>query len=63
MNGGKGARAGGGGSGGGSINIFYGGTYTKTGQVLATGGSGGGANYGGCIGGNGGDGCITEQQI
>ncbi len=54
--------AGGGGSGGGSINIFYGGTYTKTGQVLATGGTGG-AGGNGNAGGNGGDGCITEQQI
>jgi hypothetical protein len=53
-------RAGGGGSGGGSINIFYGGTYTKNGNVLATGGAGGIA---GGNGGKGGDGCITEQQI
>ena len=53
---------GGGGSGGGSINIFYGGTYTKTGQVLATGGTGG-AGGNGNAGGKGGDGCITEQQI
>jgi hypothetical protein len=52
--------AGGGGSGGGSINIFYGGTYTKNGSVLATGGDGGTGFY---AGGKGGDGCITEQQI
>ena len=52
---------GGGGSGGGSINIFYGGDYTKNGQVHATGGAGGtSTNYNG---GKGGDGCITEQQI
>jgi len=58
---GKSAGSGGGGSGGGSINIFYGGNYTKTGQVLSTGGVGGGsATY---AGGKGGDGCITEQQI
>lgn len=52
--------SGGGGSGGGSINIFYGGTYTKNGSVIATGGNGGNATY---KGGKGGDGCITEQQI
>ncbi len=55
-----GPQGGGGGSGGGSINIFYGGSYTKTGSVLATGGVGGTASY---TGGDGGDGCITEQQI
>jgi hypothetical protein len=54
------SRAGGGGSGGGSINIFYGGSYTNNGQVLATGGSGGTGN---APGGKGGDGCITETQI
>jgi hypothetical protein len=54
---------GGGGSGGGSINIFYGGTYTKTGQVLATGGDGGTGGSSGYTGGKGGDGCITETQI
>jgi len=62
-NGGKGHSnygACGGGSGGGSINIFYGGTYTKTGQVLATGGSSGSD---GRPGGKGGDGCITETEI
>lgn len=51
---------GGGGSGGGSINIFYGGTYTKNGSVLATGGDGGTGFY---AGGKGGDGCITETEI
>ncbi|WP_367334319.1 hypothetical protein [Lentilactobacillus sp.] len=57
--------SGGGGSGGGSINIFYQGTYTKTGQVLATGGAGGlkNSSTNSRDGGKGGDGCITEQQI
>lgn len=53
----------GGGSGGGSINIFYGGSYTKNGQVLATGGPGGDAGTVYADGGKGGDGCVTEQQI
>lgn len=53
----------GGGSGGGSINIFYGGTYTKSGQVLATGGSSGSGGFYSKPGGTGGDGCITETQI
>lgn len=52
--------ASGGSSGGGSINIFYGGVYTKTGQVIANGGA---AVTVGRSGGKGGDGCITEQQI
>lgn len=53
---------GGGGSGGGSINIFYGDSYTKNGSVLATGGPGGTSTVN-AAGGPGGDGCITEQQI
>lgn len=58
--GGYGTTLGAGGSGGGSINIFYGGTYTKNGQVLATGGIAVGTTYSGGVGGTG---CITETQI
>lgn len=52
--------AAGGSSGGGSINIFYGGIYTKTGQVIANGGD---SVTVGRPGGKGGDGCITETEI